>query len=102
MKYKNKYFREVLEKDLKEQELGINIHCKEDGIYVTVPPYPLTGDSFTDEYGQELLKENYNTEDLLSKIKNLITPYKINIKEVKTLYGENIKIKLRIDELHNN
>ena len=75
MKYKNKYFREVLEKDLKEQELGINIHCKEDGIYMTIPPYPPTGDSFTDEYGQELLKENYDTQDLLSKIKNLITPY---------------------------
>ena len=30
IKYRNKYFREVLEKDLKEQELGVNIHCKED------------------------------------------------------------------------
>ena len=99
MKYKNKYFREVLEKDLKEQDLGVNIHCREDGIYMTVPPYPPTDDSFTDNYGKELLKENYNMEYLINKIKDITTPYNIIVKSVDTVYGENIKIKLNIDEL---
>ena len=49
MRYNNKYFREVLERDLKDKDLGVNIHCKEDGIHVTVPPYPMTGDDFTDD-----------------------------------------------------
>ena len=39
-RYKNKWFRLTLEKDLKTQDLGVNVHCKEDGIYLTVPPLP--------------------------------------------------------------
>ena len=33
-RYKNKWFRLTLERDLKTQDLGVNIHCKEDGIYI--------------------------------------------------------------------
>ena len=45
-RYKNKWFRLALEKDLKTQDLGVNIHCKEDGIHVTVPPPPPSGAIF--------------------------------------------------------
>jgi hypothetical protein len=99
MKYKNKYFREVLEKDLKEHDMGVNIHCKEDGIYMTVPPYPPTGDEFTDDYGAQILREDYDTERLVKKIKDIITPYGIEIKSTNAVYGDNIKIKLNINEL---
>ena len=39
-RYKNKWFRLTLEKDLKKESLGVNIHCKEDGIHMTVPTIP--------------------------------------------------------------
>ena len=55
MRYNNKYFREVLEKDLKEKDLGVNIHCKDDGIHITVPPKPI----YTDFICQFLCKLFY-------------------------------------------
>ena len=72
MKYRNKYFREVLEKDLKDKDLGVNIHCKEDGIHVTVPPYPITGDDFTDSYANQTLREDYDTDRIVKAIKEII------------------------------
>ena len=39
-RYKNKWFRLTLEKDLKNEALGVNLHCKEDGMYITVPSIP--------------------------------------------------------------
>ena len=53
-RYKNKWFRLTLEKDLKTRDLGVNVHCKEDGIHITVPPYPPTGDDFTNDYAKEM------------------------------------------------
>ena len=70
-KYKNKWFRLTLEKDLKSHDLGVNIHCREDGIHITVPPYPATGNQSTDDYGREILQEDYDTEILVKKIKKL-------------------------------
>ena len=98
MRYQNKYFREVLEKDLKDKELGVNIHCKEDGIYITVPPYPPTGDDFTDDYGAQILRENHDTERIVNKIKEFIKEYQIKVDLEKALYGDNIKIKLKVYE----
>jgi len=98
IKYRNKYFREVLEKDLKEQELGVNIHCKEDGIYLTVPPYPITDDEFTTDYGTQILREDHDTDKLVNKIKKLIHNYKINVELENAVYGDNIKIKLKVNE----
>ena len=98
MRYKNKYFREVLEKDLKDKDLGVNIHCKEDGIHITVPPYPYTGNEFTDDYGSQILREDYDTEKIVKKMKELTKDYKIKLELEKAIYGDNIKIKLKIDE----
>ena len=96
-KYNNKYFREVLEKDLKEQDLGVNIHCKEDGIYMTVPPYPATTDTFTNNYTREMLREDYDTTKLVCKIKKLTKHYNINVELDQAIYGDNIKIKLKVN-----
>ena len=95
-KYNNKYFREVLEKDLQEKDLGVNIHCREDGIHITVPPYPPTSDKFTSDYGQELLRENYDTERIVNKVKESIQDYKIKVVLDNAVYGDNIKIKLKV------
>ena len=102
MRYENKYFREVLENDLKEHALGVNIHCREDGIHITVPPYPITGDDFTDDYGAETIKEEQNTEIVVSKIKDIISKYEIGVTSTNAIYGDNVKIKLNIYELSNN
>tara|TARA_R100001443_G_scaffold1134_1_gene4399 strand:+ start:3040 stop:3342 length:303 start_codon:yes stop_codon:yes gene_type:complete len=96
-RYKNKWFRLTLEKDLKTQDLGVNVHCKEDGIYLTVPPYPTTGDKFTDDYAKEILREDHDTKRLVDKVKNLVKDYEINVDIEKALYGDNIKIKLKVE-----
>ena len=84
MRYKNKYFREVLEKDFQSKDLGVNIHCKDDGIHVTVPPYPMTGDDFTNDYG------------IVKAIQLVAKEYFLKVELEKALYGDNIKIKLKV------
>ena len=97
MRYKNKYFREVLEKDLKGKELGVNIHCREDGIYVTVPPQPTYS-----EFIKETPQESYDIESLMNKIKNLVIDYKIDIHLEELQHKDNIKLKFKVNEIHNN
>ena len=96
-RYKNKWFRLTLEKDLKTQDLGVNVHCKEDGIHITVPPYPLTNDKFTNDYAKEMLREDYDTDKIVDKIKEFTKDYDINVELEKALYGDNIKLKLKVE-----
>tara|TARA_R110001583_G_scaffold127043_2_gene278653 strand:- start:4967 stop:5269 length:303 start_codon:yes stop_codon:yes gene_type:complete len=96
MRYKNKYFREVLEKDFQSKDLGVNIHCKDDGIHVTVPPYPMTGDDFTNDYGTQILREDYDTERIVKAIQLVAKEYFLKVELEKALYGDNIKIKLKV------
>jgi len=96
MRYQNKYFREVLEKDFQSKDLGVNIHCKEDGIHITVPPYPITEDNFTNDYGTQILREDYDTERIINKIKEVTNEYRLKVDLEKALYGDNIKIKLKV------
>lgn len=98
-RYKNKWFRLTLEKDLKTESLGVNIHCKEDGIYVTVPPYPSTGDDFTDNYAKEMLREDHDTTRIVNQIKEFTKDYGVNVELEKALYGDNIKIKLKVENV---
>jgi len=96
-RYKNKWFRLTLEKDLKSQDLGVNVHCKEDGIHLTVPPYPSTGNEFTDNYGREILQEEYDTQIIVDRIKKLTQDYEIKVALDEALYGDNIKLKLKVE-----
>ena len=98
-RYKNKWFRFTLEKDLKNESFGVNVHCKEDGIHLTVPPYPPTGDYLTDDYGKEILKEDHDTELLVGKIQKFVKDYDINVNLEKAIYGDNIKIKLKVEDV---
>ena len=98
-KYKNKWFRLTLEKDLKSEDLGVNVHCREDGIHITVPPYPPTADKFTDTYATEMLREDYDTERIVGKIKEFTKDYDINVELDEVLYGDNIKLKLTVENV---
>jgi|TARA_R100000900_G_scaffold71576_1_gene56483 hypothetical protein len=96
-RYKNKWFRLTLEKDLKNEALGVNLHCKEDGMYITVPPYPTTGDKFTDDYTKEMLREDYDTQILVERINKFVKDYQVRVNLEEALYGDNIKIKLKVE-----
>ena len=96
-RYKNKWFRLTLEKDLKNEALGVNLHCKEDGMYITVPPYPPTGDKFTDDYTKEMLREDYDTQILVERINKFVKDYQVRVNLEEALYGDNIKIKLKVE-----
>ena len=85
-------------KGLKECDLGVNIHCKVDGIYITVPPYPITGDDFTDSYANQILREDYDTDRIVKAIKLITKSYNIKVDLDRTIYGDNIKIKLKVND----
>ena len=87
MRYKNKYFRETLEKDLQSRDLGVNIHCRENGIHITVPPYPQLF---------EILREDHDTERIVKAVQIVVKEYSIDVDLKKALYGDNIRIKLKV------
>ena len=97
MRYQNKYFREVLEQDFQDRDIGVNIHCKEDGIYITVPPYPITcEDGYNYGFETEILREDHDTERIVNKIKEIMKDYSLKVDLEKAVYGDNIKIKLKV------
>tara|TARA_R110000744_G_scaffold16329_2_gene45023 strand:- start:1309 stop:1611 length:303 start_codon:yes stop_codon:yes gene_type:complete len=97
MRYQNKYFREVLEQDFQNRDIGVNIHCKEDGIYITVPPYPITcEDGYNYGFETEILREDHDTERIVNKIKEIMKDYSLKVDLEKAVYGDNIKIKLKV------
>ena len=74
---------------------------KEDGIHITVPPYPPTGDQFTDNYAAETLKEDYETQRIIDKVNQVVKDYEVKVNLGKALYGDNIKIKLNVKNERN-
>ena len=73
--------------------------AKKMGIHITVPPYPPTGDDFTDDYGKEMLREDYDTQRIVDKIKEFTKDYDINVELDQALYGDNIKLKLKVENV---
>ena len=99
-RYKNKWFRLSLEKDLKTQDLGVNIHCKEDGVYITMPPPP-TND-VEKMYGTEemvMIREDRDTEKIVSRVKEFTKDYGVTVELEKAVYGDCIKLKLKVENV---
>ena len=73
-RYKNKWFRLSLEKDLKNQDLGVNVHCKEDGMHITIPPAyePLSEEMMR-------VKEDLDTEKIVSRLKEFTKDYGVTV-----------------------
>ena len=95
-RYKNKWFRLTLEKDLKTESLGVNVHCKEDAIYVTVPPYAPNMSEYEESTN---LREDMETEKIVNKIKDFTKDYQIKVDLEKAVYGDNIKLKLKVENV---
>ena len=99
MRYKNKYFRETLEKDLRSRDLGVNIHCRENGIHITVPPdFPFGANALgTDKpFEYETLREDHDTERIVKAVQIVVKEYSIDVDLKKAVYGDNIRIKLKV------
>ena len=62
-------------------------------------PLPPTGDDFTDDYGKEMLREDYDTQRIVDKIKEFTKDYDINVELDQALYGDNIKLKLKVENV---
>jgi hypothetical protein len=95
-KYKNKWFRLSLEKDLKNHDLGVNIHCKEDGMYVTAPPIQLY-----EILSEEIVinREDRDTEKIVNRVKEFTKDYGVTVELENAIYGDNIKLKLKVENV---
>ena len=86
-KYGNKYFREVLSNELKINKLGVNIHCKEDGIYLVLPP-------------NSLLHEEYGIiPKLVDRVNTISKSFKVKVKLEETIYSDTNNTKLKLNVL---
>jgi hypothetical protein len=97
-RYKNKWFRLTLEKDLKSADLGVNIHCKEDGLHITLPPSP----NMSEYEEMTIIREDRDTEKLVGRVKEFTKDYGVCVELEKAIYGDNIKIKLKVENERNH
>tara|TARA_R110000737_G_scaffold55811_2_gene79625 strand:- start:384 stop:680 length:297 start_codon:yes stop_codon:yes gene_type:complete len=95
-KYENKWFRLSLEKDLKNYDLGFNVHCKPDGIHITVPPPPLY-ETLAEEMVR--IREDQDTDRVVNRIKEFTKDYGVTVELEKAIYGDNIKLKLKVENV---
>tara|TARA_R110000824_G_scaffold106795_2_gene252495 strand:+ start:273 stop:569 length:297 start_codon:yes stop_codon:yes gene_type:complete len=95
-RYKNKWFRLSLEKDLKTQDLGVNIHCKEDGMFITVPPHPPNMSEYEE---MVIIREDRDTENIVNRVKEFTKDYGVTVELEKAIYGDNIKLKLKVENV---
>jgi len=95
-RYKNKWFRLSLEKDLKTQDLGVNIHCKEDGMHITIPPPPLY-ETLSEEMVR--VREDLDTEKVVNRVKEFTKDYGVTVELENAVYGDNVKLKLKVENV---
>jgi len=95
-RYENKWFRLSLEKDLKNYDLGFNVHCKPDGIHITVPPPPLY-ETLAEEMVR--IREDQDTDRVVNRIKEFTKDYGVTVELEKAIYGDNIKLKLKVENV---
>ena len=99
-RYKNKYIRQILEERLKEENFGANIHCREEGTYVTIPP--ATVSQLYESQESVDAKEDKMVETILKKIKSISKPLQLESHLDYVLYGDNIRIKLNVTNVRKN
>jgi hypothetical protein len=99
-RYENKWFRLSLEKDLKNYDLGVNVHCKVDGMYITLPPSHTNDiESLYGTEEMEIIREERDTEKIVSRVKEFTKDYGVTVELEKAVYGDNIKLKLKVENV---
>ena len=58
----------------------------------------ITGDDFTDSYANQILREDCDTDRIVKAIKKFTKSYKIKVDLDRAIYGDNIKIKLKVND----
>tara|TARA_R110000823_G_scaffold314993_1_gene445233 strand:- start:457 stop:765 length:309 start_codon:yes stop_codon:yes gene_type:complete len=93
-RYQNKHIRQILEERLREENFGANIHCKEEGTYITIPPATVSQLYETQENVDE--KEDKIVERIVKQAKLIATELQLDSNLDYVLHGDNIRIKLNI------
>ena len=55
-----------------------------------------------DDYNTEMLKEDQDTKIVVDKIKDFTKDYDINVELEQASYGDNIKLKLKVENVREN
>lgn len=90
-KYNKLSVRKYLEKYVRNKKPWYNIHCRDEYIQVTIPPYPVNEGVETDEEMSER-----QVEQAINEIKEYMGTFGVNTEFDYALYGDNIKIKFNV------
>jgi len=90
-KYDKISVRKYLEKYVRDQKPWYNIHCREEYIQVTIPPYPINESVDTEEGMAER-----QVSKAIKEIKEYMETFGIGTDFDYALYGDNIKIKFNV------
>jgi len=93
-RYKNKYIRQLLEERLKEKGFGVNIHCRESGVHITIPPASIVDLYETQEDVDK--KEDKMVDTLVSNVSVIAKTLYLETTLESVLYGDNIQIKIKV------
>jgi|TARA_R110001592_G_scaffold279629_1_gene547053 hypothetical protein len=90
-KYNKISVRRYLEKYIRDQKPWYNIHCREEYIQVTIPPYPINEVVDTEEGMAER-----QVGQVIKEIKGYMETFGVGTEFDHALYGDNIKIKFNV------
>tara|TARA_R100001163_G_scaffold61428_1_gene51423 strand:+ start:278 stop:586 length:309 start_codon:yes stop_codon:yes gene_type:complete len=93
-RYKNKYIRQIFEERLKEENFGVNVHCREDGTYLTIPPATIYNLHESNENVDKI--EDEIVEKLVKKVNKVGKTLQLDSKLDYSLHGDNIQIKIDV------
>jgi len=93
-RYKNKYIRGIFEERIKDENFGVNVRCREDGLYLTIPPATVLG--LYESHEEVDKKEDEMVDKLVDKINKISKTLQLESKLEYVLHGDNVQIKMKI------
>lgn len=93
-RYKNKYIRQILEERLKEENFGVNVHCREEGTYLTIPPATVYNLHESNENVDKI--EDDIVKKLVKSVNKISKTLQLESKLEYALHGDNIQIKINV------
>tara|TARA_R110000744_G_scaffold360393_1_gene467909 strand:+ start:570 stop:878 length:309 start_codon:yes stop_codon:yes gene_type:complete len=93
-RYKNKYIRQIFEERVRDENFGVNVHCRESGMYLTIPPATVL-DLYESQENVDKIEDRM-VEKLVDKVNKISKTLDLESKLEYALHGDNIQIKIKV------
>ena len=93
-RYKNKYIRQIFEERIRQENFGVNVHCRESGVHLTIPPASVVELHESQENLDKI--EDKIVETLVDRVNRIGKTLYLECELEYALHGDNIQIKIKV------